>query len=70
MAILARNDLFPLQIAQELEKSAKDRGMNVTFFEKYAINTMDHSAALSQIKAKNEEMKRKTRLSKFSSTKK
>jgi branched-chain amino acid transport system substrate-binding protein len=53
VAILARNDLFPLQIAQELEKSAKDRGMNVTFFEKYAINTMDHSAALSQIKAKN-----------------
>lgn len=53
VAILARNDLFPLQIAQEMEKSAKDRGMNVAFSEKYAINTMDHSAALSQIKAQN-----------------
>lgn len=53
VAILARNDLFPLQIAQEMEKSAKDRSMNVAFFEKYAINTMDHSASLSQIKAQN-----------------
>ncbi len=53
VAILARNDLFPLQIAQEMETSAKAKGMNVAFFEKYAINTMDHSAALAQIKAQN-----------------
>lgn len=53
VAILARNDLFPLQIAQELEASAKARGMQVGFFEKYAINTMDHSASLAQIKAQN-----------------
>lgn len=51
VAVLARNDLFPLQIAQELEKSAEDRNMKVVFFEKYAINTMDHSAALTQINA-------------------
>lgn len=51
VAVLARNDLFPLQIAQELEKSVKERGLNVVFSEKYAINTMDHSAALSQIRA-------------------
>lgn len=51
VAILARNDLFPLAIAQEMEKSAKKRGMNVVVFEKYAINTMDHSAALAQIKS-------------------
>jgi branched-chain amino acid transport system substrate-binding protein len=51
VAILARNDLFPLAIAQEMEKSAKARGLNVVFFEKYAINTMDHSAALAQMKA-------------------
>lgn len=51
VAILARNDLFPLQIAQEMENSAKKRDMKVVFFEKYAINTMDHSAALAQIKA-------------------
>lgn len=51
VAILARNDLFPLAIAQEMEKSAKARGLNVVVFEKYAINTMDHSAALAQIKS-------------------
>lgn len=51
VAILARNDLFPLAIAQEMEKAAKANGLEVIFFEKYAINTMDHSSALSQIKA-------------------
>ena len=53
VAILARNDLFPLAIAQEMDKSAKQHGFDVVFFEKYAINTMDHSSALSQIKAKS-----------------
>ena len=53
VAILARNDLFPLAIAQEMEKSAKDRGLSVVFFEKFAINTLDHSAALAQIKQIN-----------------
>ena len=47
VAILARNDLFPLAIAQEMEKSAKANGMEVVYFEKYAIGTLDHSAALS-----------------------
>jgi branched-chain amino acid transport system substrate-binding protein len=51
IAILARNDLFPLAIAQEMEKSAKANGIEVTYFEKYAINTLDHSASLSQIKS-------------------
>src|SRR6202165_3110705 len=51
VAILARNDLFPLAIAQEMEKSAKKRNLEVTYFEKYAINTLDHSASLSQIKS-------------------
>src|SRR3954469_15175423 len=53
VAILARNDLFPLAIAQEMEKSAKDNGLEVVYFEKYAINTLDHSATLSQIKSLN-----------------
>lgn len=53
VAILARNDLFPLAIAQEMEKSAKKRGMEVVSFEKYAINTLDHSSALAQIKSLN-----------------
>jgi branched-chain amino acid transport system substrate-binding protein len=51
VAILARNDLFPLAIAQEMEKSAKAKGLEVAYFEKYAIGTLDHSAALSQIKS-------------------
>ena len=51
VAILARNDLFPLAIAQEMEKSAKKRGLNVVYFEKYSIGTMDHASALSQIKS-------------------
>lgn len=53
VAILARNDLFPLAIAQEMEKAAKARGLDVVFFEKYTINTMDHSSALSQLKAQS-----------------
>jgi branched-chain amino acid transport system substrate-binding protein len=51
VAILARNDLFPLAIAQEMEKSAKANGFEVVYFEKYAIGTLDHSAAVSQIKS-------------------
>ena len=53
VAILARNDLFPLAIAQEMEKSAKKRGMTVVFFEKYSIGTHDYSAALAQMKAQS-----------------
>lgn len=51
VAILARNDLFPLAIAQEMEKSAKKRNLQIVFNEKYAIGAMDHASALSQIKA-------------------
>src|SRR3981189_3596247 len=51
VAILARNDLFPLAIAQEMEKSGKANGLEVVYFEKYAIGTLDHSATLSQIKS-------------------
>lgn len=49
IAILARNDLFPLAIAQEMERSAKARGLKVVAFEKYAIGTMDHASALTGI---------------------
>jgi len=38
--------LFPLAIAQEMEKSAKANGLEVVYFEKYAIGTLDHSATL------------------------
>ncbi len=51
VAILARNDLFPLAIAQEMEKSAKSRSLDVVMFEKYAIGTMDHASAITQMRA-------------------
>ena len=51
VAILARNDLFPLALGQEFEKSAKMRSLDVVYFEKYAINTLDHASALTEIKA-------------------
>ncbi|MGM5002619.1 amino acid ABC transporter substrate-binding protein [Tardiphaga sp. 538_B7_N1_4] len=51
IAILARNDLYPLSLANEFEKSAKKRGFEVVFFEKYPIGTLDHSSALTQLRA-------------------
>jgi branched-chain amino acid transport system substrate-binding protein len=51
VAILARNDLFPLAIANVMNASAKKRGFDVAFFEKYAIGTMDHASALTLIRA-------------------
>ena len=53
VAILARNDLFPLAIAQEMEKSAKNRGLQVVTFERYAIGALDHAAAITQMRAAN-----------------
>ena len=51
IAILARNDLFPLAIAMEMDKAAKARGLTVTSFEKFAIGAMDHASALSTMAA-------------------
>ncbi len=51
VAILARNDLFPLAIAEEMQKSAKARNLEVVMFEKYAIGTMDHASAITQMRA-------------------
>ncbi|MBV8169756.1 MAG: amino acid ABC transporter substrate-binding protein [Alphaproteobacteria bacterium] len=51
VAILARNDLYPLALGMEFEKSAKKRGLDVVFFEKYAIGTLDHASSLTQIRA-------------------
>ena len=51
VAILARNDLFPLAIGNEMEKSAKKRSLDVVMFEKYAIGTMDHASAITQMRA-------------------
>jgi branched-chain amino acid transport system substrate-binding protein len=53
LAILARNDLFPLAIAQEMEKSAKKRGIEIVMFERYAIGVLDHASAITQMRAAN-----------------
>ncbi|WP_084174904.1 amino acid ABC transporter substrate-binding protein [Afifella pfennigii] len=47
VAIYARNDLFPLAIAQEMEASAKAQGLEVISFDEYAIGTMDHGSAFT-----------------------
>ncbi|MCD1632233.1 amino acid ABC transporter substrate-binding protein [Martelella mediterranea] len=47
VAIYARNDLFPLAIAKEMEKSAGDNGIEVISFDEYAIGTMDHASAMT-----------------------
>jgi branched-chain amino acid transport system substrate-binding protein len=51
IAILARNDLFPLAIGEEMQKSAKKRNLDVVMFEKYAIGTLDHASAITQMRA-------------------
>ena len=48
---LARNDLFPLAIGEEMQKSAKKRNLDVVMFEKYSIGTMDHASAITQMRA-------------------
>ena len=53
VAILSRNDLYPLSLANEFEKSARKRGLEVVFFEKYAIGALDHAPALTQLRATN-----------------
>lgn len=53
VAILARNDLYPLSLGNEFEKSAKKRGLDVVYYEKYPIGTLDHSSALTQLRAVN-----------------
>lgn len=53
VAILARNDLFPLALAQVMAEAVKARGFEIVFNEKFAVNALDHSAALSQMKSTN-----------------
>ena len=36
-----------------MEKSAKTRALEVVTFERYAIGTLDHAAAITQMRAAN-----------------
>jgi len=51
LAILARNDLFPTAIAEELQKSAKARGIEVVYNEKFAVGAVDFGAALTKLRS-------------------
>jgi branched-chain amino acid transport system substrate-binding protein len=51
VAIYARNDLFPLALAQEMEQVAKANGMDIVSNEKFSINALDHSSAVSVLKS-------------------
>ena len=51
VAVLARNDLFPLAIAEELTAYAKSKGLEIVSEQKYPIGTVDFGSALTQIRA-------------------
>ena len=51
LAILARDDLFPLSIAREMATSAHKRGIHTVFHERYAIDATEHKALLHRLQA-------------------
>ena len=51
VAILGRDDVFPRDMAESLKTKAPAAGLEVVYAEYYANGTMDHSAALSKMKA-------------------
>ena len=51
IAVLGRDDVFPKSMAQGISAAAKAGGLTVAYDQLYAVGTMDHSAALSAIKA-------------------
>lgn len=53
LAILARDDLFPLSIAREMAASAHKRGIHTVFHEHYAIDATEYRALLRQLQASN-----------------
>src|SRR5262249_50205132 len=51
MAILSRNDLFPLALGQQMEQAAKQSNIEVASFQRYPIGAMDHASALTEMAA-------------------
>ena len=51
VAVLGRDDVFPKSMAQGLSAAAKKGGLEVVYDQLYAVGTMDHSAAVSAMKA-------------------
>jgi len=53
VAIISRNDLFPISIANEIIASCESRGIEVKYFDQYAIGTTDFSVMLIDMAATN-----------------
>jgi branched-chain amino acid transport system substrate-binding protein len=53
LAVLGRDDIFPKAMAQGISAAGKAAGLDVYYDQLYAVGSMDHSAALSAIKAGN-----------------
>src|SRR5262247_1649945 len=53
VAVLGRDDVFPKAMAQGISAAAKSSGLDVYYDQLYAVGSMDHSAAVSAIKAGN-----------------
>lgn len=53
VAIISRNDLFPISIGNEIKASSEKRGITINYFEQYAIGTTDFSTMLIDIAATN-----------------
>ena len=51
VAVYGRDDVFPKAMASALADSAKKGGLDVVYNELYSVGSMDHSAAVSAIKA-------------------
>ena len=51
VAILSRNDLLPLSLANEMRKSAASRGMSIVYDEKFAVGALDFGSALTPMQA-------------------
>jgi branched-chain amino acid transport system substrate-binding protein len=55
VAVLGRDDIFPKSMAQGISAAAKAGKLDVVYDQLYPLGTMDHSAALSAMKAANPE---------------
>jgi len=56
VAILADNDTFSVEVADGTQSYAKEKGLNVVYYEKVPADTKDVSAQLTQIKPKNPDL--------------
>lgn len=51
LAVLGRDDIFPKSMAQGISAAGKSAGLEVVYDQLYPVGTMDHSSAVSGIKA-------------------